>query len=152
MAMNRFELCHHILSIMAIVIITFGVLLALLYRTPILAPIDKLISSSFWDNLADVPIATHKKEHFLVALTGAMMASWGILLYAIVKVPFRRREQWAWLAIAGATLIWFMIDESFSLYYGVCSNAIINLALLLPLVVSLAGTYRTFFPGVTDNK
>jgi hypothetical protein len=74
---------------------------------------------------------------FALGVLGATMLSWAAILQFLVWRPLRRGESWAWWAILTSVLVWFAIDESFSLWFGVTINAVGNLVLLAWFVAPL---------------
>jgi hypothetical protein len=61
-----------------------------------------------------------------------------VALASLAWQALRRSQGWAWWACLGAVIAWFVIDESFSLYFGVVINAVGNLILLAAFLVPLA--------------
>lgn len=55
-------------------------------------------------------------------------------------MPFRRRERWAWWALALGTALWFVLDTGISAGHGVGINVAINLTVLVLIGVPLAAT------------
>jgi hypothetical protein len=124
----------------SLILIIGGVLMAFLAQFATLEPLD----IPFWEHESDITDAMRDYQGFSTGLLGALMASWGVMMLAISWIPFKKGELWAWNTLAAATAMWFVIDEGFSLYYGVYFNALGNLVLLVLLVIPLAATYRSF--------
>ncbi len=89
----------------------------------------------------------------LYGVLGAVLVGWLLLLLAVVRKPLRRREPWAWGAIAWSTAVWFVLDTGFSLAVGSPSHAAFNLvfavALGLPLVALRPKTNARATSGVS---
>jgi len=82
---------------------------------------------------------------FLFAPIGGTVAGYFLLQSFIVWGPFTRKEPWAWHAITGALLLWFVIDSSMSFYHGAIYNVwMINLWTLLLVGLPLVMTYKYF--------
>lgn len=126
-------------------------MLAFLYDTAFFKPMDEQISPAFWNHQDDITPAMHDYQRWLLGVSGAVMTSWGVLLFFILRYPFKHREKWAWNCITIALLTWFVVDESFSLYFEVYFNAIFNLGLLLATGLPLIFT-RRFFVATTPRE
>lgn len=100
----------------------------------------RAIFSSFWSQVSEIGADTSRYIHFSMGIMGALMVMWGILLYGIVCNAYSAKQSWAWKTILWSTLGWFIIDETFSIYYRVWINAISNVIffamLVLPLILS----------------
>jgi hypothetical protein len=70
---------------------------------------------------------------------GAVMIGWCLLLLAVVAGPLRRREPWAWRAVAGSLTCWFLVDTSLSLAVGFPTHALFNTVFAVAVAVPLAG-------------
>jgi uncharacterized BrkB/YihY/UPF0761 family membrane protein len=142
--MNHFEFWHKWLVALSAVIVLLGLMIAFLYGTALFKPLDDQITAAFWDHRSEITGAMRDYQRWTIGLLGAVMASWGVLMAFIALYPFKRKEKWAWDCLAAALVTWFVVDESFSLYYGVYANAVGNLILLLGLALPLAFTRRHF--------
>jgi hypothetical protein len=142
--MERFDFWHKWMLAISVVVIVFGLMLAFLYDTVLFKAMDEQISRAFWDNHDDITPAMHDYQRWVLGLSGAVMAGWGVQLFFTLRYPFKHREAWAWNGTAAALLTWFVVDETFSLYYGVYFNALFNLGLLLAIGLPLIFT-RKFF-------
>ena len=77
----------------------------------------------------------------MMAPLGATIAGFYLLQSLVVAHAFRAREKWAWRAILGSTLIWFVVDSAMSAYHGAYFN--IYLINILPLFVFGIPLYAT---------
>ena len=140
---NRFELFRKWLLIVSIFISLFGLAMALLKDSLLSFIFEGLFDPLFWpQGLTDE--GTGRFKNFAVSLLGATMVMWGIAFFGIIKYAFAKRAPWAWNTLLYSTLAWFVIDESFSIYYQVWVNAVGNLPLLIFLLLPLIMT-REFF-------
>lgn len=78
---------------------------------------------------------------FMRGPLGGTMAGSYLMQAAIVAIPLRRGERWAWWAVAGAVLLWFIVDSSVSAMHGAWFNVVrINLVALTVTFAGLLGT------------
>lgn len=98
----------------------------------------------FWPDNEISHGAVHFKN-WIYSVLGAVLAGWGIVLSFLAYYPFKLQEKWAWSAIAIAVTLWFVVDTSYSLYYGVTINAILNAVLFGLFAVPLFFTRKHFF-------
>lgn len=143
--MDRFNFWHHWMLAISVIFVAFALMLAFLYDTALFKPMDDQITPAFWSSHHEITPAMHDYQRWVLGVSGAVMASWGVLLAFILRCPFKQKEPWAWNSVAGALLVWFVVDESFSLYFEVYFNAILNLGLLLAVGLPLILTRRYFF-------
>ena len=134
--MKSYDIGCRIYLITAGLFVVMGIYMALCKDTILFAPFASLIHPVFWkDALPDT--GTIAFRSFMYSLAGAMMTVWGIQMGAIAQFALRKKEKWAWIALAVSCAVWFLIDESFSAYYGVWMNVIGNLSVLILQVVPL---------------
>lgn len=136
--------------------LTAGVALAgfLLAAFPASGPVHALVNryaeAVFWpDGAGAARIAAYR--NWVFGVTGAVMGGWGMLMVWVVVGPFRRRERWAWPALAVPLCCWYVVDTLSSLVHGVNSNAILNTGLLILFVPPLAATATTFLRRVAKE-
>ena len=82
------------------------------------------------------------------AVLGSDMVGWMALLLAVVHGPLRRREPWAWPAVALSLGAWFVLDTGMSLVLGFPTHALFNLVFAIALAVPLIGLRRS--PSTPD--
>jgi hypothetical protein len=137
--MNKVEFHTRWLSIISIFITLAGIIMAFLKDSILLNVLNSLFNPIFWpSNSVDAGSILFKD--FVISLLGALMAMWGVLLFGIVRNAFRKKQLWAWNTILFSTLMWFCIDEFFSVYYNVWVNAFGNILLFVLLIFPLAMT------------
>lgn len=77
--------------------------------------------------------------NMIIRLFGPTVASWGLLMIYLLRRIFLQRDEVALLFLISALLIWFLLDTSISLSFGVMSHFWINglafVVILLPLLV-----------------
>ena len=78
----------------------------------------------------------------LFGILGAVIVGWMAIIGAIVVIPLRRRESWAWWAIVISVAVWFVLDTGMSLILGFVGHALFNVAFAIGLAVPLAAIKR----------
>lgn len=78
----------------------------------------------------------------IYGVLGAVLVGWMLLLLAVVRGPLRRRERWAWNAVAASMTAWFAADTSFSLAVGSPAHALFNVGFALAVAIPLAALRR----------
>ena len=129
------------LFVLSLLIVAFGVLLALFSATPAFAIFHQLIDPVFF---AAPDAGTRHFQQWSYGLLGATMAGWGVFMAFIAYYPFRNKEKWAWFCVAMGVLTWYVVDTSISLSFGVVFNAAFNTAALILVALPLAFTWKTF--------
>lgn len=79
----------------------------------------------------------HDYVRFVYGVLGAVIIGWMATIAAILRGPFRRRETWAWWAVAGALLLWFVVDTTLSIVLGFMGHALFNTGFLVAMGVPL---------------
>ncbi|MGD8322672.1 MAG: hypothetical protein PVJ02_19635 [Gemmatimonadota bacterium] len=119
----------------------------LLAAFPASAPVELLVNrwaeAAFWPDASVTPAVAAYRD-WVFGVTGAVIGGWGLLMLLVVRGPFRRREPWAWWAVALPVACWYAADTALSLIRGVPSNAVLNTVLLVLFAVPLLGTAGTF--------
>lgn len=135
--MKSFHFWQKWLFTVALLVVAFGVSLALLNSTILFQYYNEQIDAVFWPE-AGPPPDTKSFQQWVSGVLGATVAGWGVFLAFLARYPFGKREKWAWNGIAGGISLWFLIDTSLSLYFGVSFNAgfntVVCAAIMLPLI------------------
>ncbi len=139
--MYRFIFWQRWLFVIALVVSVFGAVLAFFGGTALFEPFDRQINPVFWGP-ADIGAETRAFQQWNYGVVGAALASWGVLVAFLAHYPFRNKEIWAWNGLFVGLLLWFVIDTSASLKFGVYFNALFNTGLLVLLLLPLALTRR----------
>lgn len=79
---------------------------------------------------------------FVFGVLGAVIFGWMVLTFLVARGPLRRREPWAWTAVAASIGAWFVVDTGFSLVVGEVEHAVFNIGFLVPIAVALAALQR----------
>ena len=141
--MKKFDFYYKWLLFDCYMVIFVGLFIAFMKATPLFI-FDKLMNPYFWEAGKSIDTGTLEFQKFTYSLLGACMSVWGILMLFIMKNSFIKRERWARNSLLFSLLVWFPIDEFFSIYYGVYFNAIFNIPFLLMLLIPLLLTRKEF--------
>ncbi len=79
---------------------------------------------------------------FVFRVLGAVIVGWMVALVGVVSGPLRRRESWAWWAVAGSMTVWFALDTAMSVAVGEYEHAAFNAAFLVPVMLPLLAIGR----------
>jgi hypothetical protein len=115
-----------------------GSAMALLAGSRAMTVMDRIVSSG--KPAADE--ATQSVIHWMTAVTGAVMAGWGLTLAFLVANAYSSRQLWVWWAIAGAVALWYPLDTGRSLYHRIYANVALNTVLLAGAAIPLLATFR----------
>ena len=144
--MNHFHFWHRWLLAVSILLVFFGVFMAIFNSTPLFNLFNSQIDPVFWgQDQTSKSMASF--QAWVYGVLGATVAGWGICMAFIVYHPYRRRERWAWWALTAGIVVWYLIDTSISLAYGVVFNAGFNTLLLLLAGVPLLATRTAMKPS-----
>ena len=141
--MNHFSFWQRWLLVVSIIVVVFGIALALLGGTPVFEWMNSLINQAIWGTPA-LPADVSVFRQWVYAVLGATVAGWGVFIYFIIRHPFARQERWAWNCLVAVLIVWYPIDTLASLYAGVGFNALFNTGLLLLLALPLFFTRKQF--------
>lgn len=79
---------------------------------------------------------------FVYGVLGAVLVGWMLLLLAVVRGPLRRRERWAWNAVAASMTAWFLADTTLSLALGFPAHALFNIGFAAAVAAPLIAVGR----------
>ncbi len=84
-------------------------------------------------------------KNWLFGIIGGTIVGFHFLMIMISENAFKKKEKWAYNALWGGLLFWFIIDSSISIFYGALYNVIlINLFALVLIGVPLLKTHTAF--------
>jgi hypothetical protein len=132
------------------IVIVAGIFLAILANIFPWKYIDQQINRIFFSSQSPGE-SVEMMKHWLIGLSGAVMAGWGFSMLYVVKHPFRRKERWAWCCIFYPVIIWYVIDTSVSTYFGAHFNVLINSILLLQIIAPLLFLKNQFFTKMSTS-
>ncbi len=118
------------------IVILFGLLIALASMPPMAAPALFLADLIFWpvDGVQAVPTETSR---LLSAISGGVMAGWGVLLYLLTTRLYPRDPELGRMLISASIGIWFVVDSLGSIAAGAPLNALFNVGFLALFMVPL---------------
>lgn len=145
--MKRFLFWQRWLMTAIAFIIVGGILMPLLTSARLFTLFDNLVNPIFWPS-GDVSASAVSFQQWIYGLLGAVMAGWGISMAFLAYYPFRRKEKWAWSALASSLLIWYVGDTAVSLLFGVNFNAVVNTVILALFLLPLFFTRANFSQAV----
>lgn len=104
---------------------------------------DGFLADAFYGG--DTPASVVRFRRFLLGPFGATLAGFYLAVGLVVRFPFRRREPWAFAAVAGAVGLWFLVDTAASLAHGAAFNVLlVNVPCALVMGVPLVALYPRF--------
>jgi len=141
---DEFSFWQRWLFVVSLILIIFGLLMALFNRTVVFTWLfDRQINPVFWGT-ADAPGGAAAFQGWIYGVLGATIAGWGCFVAFVAHHPFKKKERWSWNCLITGLLVWFLIDTSISLYFGVYFNAAFNTILLVLVILPLAFTRKYF--------
>ena len=121
-----------------------GVLVAAGNGLPLFAPWNAGVDAVFAEGDVLGSEAQEVKSFLLGPLGGTILGSY-VLCGFVAAGPFARREPWAWWAITGSLLSWFVLDSAVSIAHGAWFNVLqINCVTLFGQGLPLLMTRRAF--------
>ncbi len=141
--MSTFTFWQRWLFVFSLIVIIFGMGIALLNRTALFAVFNSQVDPVFWGAVS-LPAGVNEFQGWTYGVLGATMAGWGIFLAFIARYPFRNRERWAWNALLLGLSLWYVTDTTISLYFSVVFNAIFNTVIFILALLPLLFTRQDF--------
>jgi hypothetical protein len=141
--LKRFSFWQRWLFIFSLVVVLFGMGMALLNRTLLFAVFDAQVNPVFWQNSL-LSSGISEFQGWVYGVLGATMAGWGVFLAFVAHYPYKQRERWAWNALALGLSLWYVTDTALSLYFGVVFNVIFNTLIFVLAALPLGFTRRQF--------
>lgn len=138
--MRSFTFWHRWLWIASLILVGFGIAMALLNRTIVFSSMNRSIDPVFWP--AGVPAGASAFQGWVYGAWGATVLGWGLMVAALVRFAFSRREAWAWWAMTAGIGAWYTIDTAISALSGVWINVVLNTVLMVTFAIPLAATCR----------
>lgn len=128
----------------SLIFAAYGLFLAFLGNTPLLAPYFELLARNFW-NQNEIPGMVEEFKNFVLGPLGGSIAGYYILMAYIARYPLKNKERWARNAILAASLVWFFTDSTISVIYGIWFQAaVINVFSLVIKLLPLFFTWNEF--------
>ncbi len=141
--MDRFDFWQKWLFVVGLLVVIFGVLLALFNGTPLFDVMHQQVNPVFWE--AGGPCRDAGAfQQWIYGVLGATVASWGVALAFVAYYPFRKKERWSWNCVMLGLILWYAIDTPLSYYHRVYLNVIFNTILFLAALLPLIFTKKYF--------
>ena len=89
----------------------------------------------------DESIDTEAVKNYLrlpYMVLGAVMAGWVFLMIQLVHGPLKEGVAWAWRALVGSLVLWFILDTGMSLVLGYPRHALFNIPFAIALAIPLS--------------
>ncbi len=144
--MNKFRFWQRWLLVVSCVITVLGIIMAFSKLTLFFELSDKQYNPIFW-GAESITTEIEKFQIWNFGVLGAVVSGWGVFFIFIARYPFRQREKWSWNAIVAGSILWFVIDTSYSIYYLVYPNIALNIILFVVIILPLIFTRKEFIKG-----
>ena len=141
--MTRFTFWQRWLLVLSLIIVAFGLGMAILNSTALFDLLNRQVDPVFW-GVRSIPKEALAFRGWVYGVLGSTMAGWGVFFVFLARIPFRRQEKWAWYCLALGILVWYIPDTTISLLFGVTFNAIFNTILLVLVALPLIYTRKDF--------
>lgn len=141
--MSSFSFWQRWLFVVGIIIVIFGILMALVSGTPLFDLFNRQIDPAFWGTNS-VGDAAQQFQQWIYGVWGATIAGWGIFVTYVARYPFNKKERWAWNCLVLGLLVWFILDTWLSVFYKVYFNAVFNTVLLVLTMLPIVCTRKHF--------
>jgi hypothetical protein len=132
------------LMLIGLALIAMGVYVAIFNNTFLFVLFGNLIDPVFWPDKT-ITAGTQNFKGFIYSFSGVYVLLWGVNILFISKYALIPGNKWAWKCLALSTIIWFVIMESFSLYYKVYYNAISDIGFLIIITIPLIKIRKYIF-------
>ncbi|MBI2526652.1 MAG: hypothetical protein HYV93_11770 [Candidatus Rokubacteria bacterium] len=142
--MSHFLFWQRWLVVLSVLTSVFGLLLAFLSRTALFDVLfNRRVDPVFWGD-GEPAAAALLFQGWIYGVVGATVAGWGVMMAFVAWHPFRQKQRWAWNCLAAGMLVWFVVDTSITLHFGVVFNAAFNTILFAAALVPLLMTRKEF--------
>ncbi len=142
--MRTFSFWQKWLLAAGLIITGFGLILALFNQTPLFdALFNNQINPVFWPSTTSLT-SIRPFQQWAYSVLGATVAGWGVFFVFLAHYAFPRKERWVWNCLAVGTGLWYIVDTTLSLSFGVWYNALFNTILLVIVLLPLIFTRKDF--------
>ncbi len=93
--------------------------------------------------LGVLPVNRGVLMHWESAIYGAIMMGWGVTLFLVGRIAFRRGDPELMRALLYGLVVWLVVEALFSAYLGVWFNVGVDLVVLLLFSVPLLTRLRS---------
>ncbi|AUD78182.1 hypothetical protein CW740_02575 [Kangiella profundi] len=125
------------LQTLAIIHVIGGLLLPVMVYTSLAAPYFQHLQTAF-------PNSNPQSLQFLIGVFGPTVASWGLLFFYAIGKAFETKTKKDWWLLVCATLVWAVLDTTFSLANHVAAHFYLNGSVLVLFLIPLLLTKKHF--------
>lgn len=108
-------------------LIGLGAVFALAVVPGLRAPVVLFVDLVFWP--FDGAPVLGRTDALALAIVGAVMIGWGLLMAALVRQDDFAADPRIWRAMTTAMTVWYVVDSAASIYGGAWLNAVSNTGL-----------------------
>jgi len=118
--------------------------LVMVFVPTVFQPLQASYYNNYFDYNAYSTISDedYRFQIFLYGVSGAVLASWALVMFFLVRFPLSQGHKWAWFAIALSLIVWFIGDGYASIATGFVVHVALNLSMLIMIGIPLLATYR----------
>ena len=131
------SLARRWLQTLAVIHIIGGLLLPVMVYTPLAVPYFQHLQTTF-------PDSNPESLRFLIGVFGPTVASWGLLFFYAIGKAFEAQTKKDWWLLVSATLVWAVLDTTFSLANSVAAHLYLNGSVLVLFLIPLLLTKKHF--------
>lgn len=115
--------------------VVFGLALAFFNQTTLFnALFNDRVNPAFWPGSA-IPPEARTFQQWVYGVLGAVLAGWSIFMAFLAQHALPLKQLWAWRCFVLGIVVWFLVDTSLSVYFGVGFNVLFNVLVLLAVGV-----------------
>jgi hypothetical protein len=142
--MSGFDFWRRWLVVVTWALVVFGLGLALFSRNRLFDLVfNDRVDPVFWP-MGAMTLETKAFQRWIYGVLGAVLAGWSVSMAVLVQHAFPLRQRWVWSTLVLGIGVWFVVDSTVSLYFGVMFNLFVNALLLVALGAPLAATRKDF--------
>jgi len=135
---KKFSFYINWLIVANVIALFVGLLLVLFPESFFLKPHNNQTLSTFFEGNEVLYQKYKPLKNWLFAIIGATIIGFHLLAIFIINFALRQKEKWAYFALWVALIAWFLIDSSWSLFYGAAYNVwFINLPAFVMIAIPL---------------
>lgn len=141
--MSEFAFWQRWLFIVSLFTSALGIMLAFFSETMLFELLHRQVNPVFW-GAREITDEIRRFQQWTNGVLGGTVAGWGVLMAFIAYYPFRKKEKWSWNCLMAGLLVWFTIDTSISISFGVYFNAFLNCVVFTSAILPLVLTRKYF--------
>lgn len=141
--MVSFKFYQQWLQAVSVLFVIFGLYVAFLSWSPLFGIFDYLINGVFWPG-SGADSAMKQYMMWSWGMIGGAMAWLGIMIFAIARYAFPKKEKWSRNSLAIGMIAWFVVDSFMSAYTKAYFNVLANAVMLVLAGLPLLMTWKEF--------